>query len=321
MNDLYFPPVALFRFAVTATTPIELPPYTGSMWRGALATAFRQSVCVPRVPSCAGCLITDFCAFFRFFEDGAPADQPPARFHDTSRPYVLNLLEPGNRTAQPGEPLAVGLTLIGDSIDFLPYWIYAFQRAGELGLGRGRGHDRGQFELTQVAQETALGSDVWSPLWQPGAEHCALLEPAAVVLPAPPAAAVIELPTPLRIKRRGDWVDAASFTAAEFLYHLCQRLDRLDALFGAADAPACYWERHRECIQALPPAAAELHWHDWTRYSSRQQQHMKLGGLMGRFRVPDAALPELWPLLWLGQYVHIGKNTSFGLGAYRVLTE
>jgi hypothetical protein len=136
MNDLYFPPVARFRFAVTATTPIELPPYTGSMWRGALATAFRQSVCVPRVPSCAGCLITDFCAFFRFFEDGAPADQASARFQDTSRPYVLNLLEPGERTSQPGERLTVGLTLIGEGIDFLPYWIYAFQRAGELAATR-----------------------------------------------------------------------------------------------------------------------------------------------------------------------------------------
>lgn len=317
MNDIYFPPVARFRFAATASTPIELPPYTGSMWRGVLATAFRKSVCVPRVPTCERCLITDFCAFFRFFEDGAVGDQPQARFQDSSRPYVLNLLEPGDRTAKPGEPLAVGLTLIGDSIDFLPYWIYAFQRAGELGLGRGRG----RFALSEVAQETALGSDTWRPIWQPGAAHCTLLELAAVALPEPPAAATIELPTPLRIKRRGDWVDAAGFTAGEFFYHLCRRLDRLDGLFGAVEAPAGYWTTHRAFIQGLPAAATEVHWHDWTRYSSRQQQHMKLGGLMGRFRVPDAALPELWPLLWLGQYVHLGKNTSFGLGAYRVLTE
>lgn len=65
----------------------------------------------------------------------------------------------------------------------------------------------------------------------------------------------------------------------------------------------------------------QLHWHDQTRWSSRQQQSMKLGGLLGRLPLPAAGLDQLWPLLWFGQYVHLGKNTSFGLGQYRVLTE
>lgn len=314
MHDIHFPPVARFRFTVAASSPIELPPYTGSTWRGLLATALRRSVCVPGLETCDPCLMTDFCAFYRFFEQGALADTQAPRYRSNSPPFVLDLLGDGGRTLAPGERLAVGLTIIGDSIDFLPYWVYAFQRAGELGIGRGRG----RFALTEVTQEAALGADTWIPVWQPGATTAAPLEPAAVAFPAPPPALQIELLTPLRIKRRGDWVTAADFSAAEFVYHLCSRLDRLEAQFGHGDAGG-FWAVHRTRAEALPPAPYDLRWHDWTRWSSRQQQHMKLGGLLGRFTVPAAALPELWPLLWLGQYLHVGKNTSFGLGAYRVL--
>jgi hypothetical protein len=316
MHDIHFPPIARFRFTAVASSLIDLPPYTGSAWRGLLASALRRSVCVPGLETCDRCLITAFCAFYRFFEQGALADTQAARYRSNSPPFVLDVLGDGGRTLAPGEQLTVGLTIIGDSIDFLPYWAYAFQRAGELGIGRGRG----RFVPTEITQEIALGAESWECVWQPGATTAAPLEPVASAFPEPPSALEIELLTPLRIKRRGEWVTAAGFTAAEFLYHLCSRLDRLVTQFGPGGANR-FWEAHRAQVEALPPAPCDLRWHDWTRWSSRQQQHMKLGGLLGHFRVPADALPDLWPLLWLGQYLHLGKNTSFGLGAYRVRVE
>ncbi|RKY57915.1 MAG: hypothetical protein DRP95_06470, partial [Candidatus Latescibacterota bacterium] len=60
-----------------------------------------------------------------------------------------------------------------------------------------------------------------------------------------------------------------------------------------------------------------LRWHDWERYSGRQKVRMRLGGFVGSvcFR---GDLGEFWPLLVLGQEVHVGKGTSFGLGWYRI---
>lgn len=63
----------------------------------------------------------------------------------------------------------------------------------------------------------------------------------------------------------------------------------------------------------------DLHWHDWTRYSSRQQQEMTLGGVLGRWTLQfdtPATLAALWPWLWLGQWLHVGKNATMGMGAY-----
>jgi CRISPR/Cas system endoribonuclease Cas6 (RAMP superfamily) len=56
-------------------------------------------------------------------------------------------------------------------------------------------------------------------------------------------------------------------------------------------------------------------WYDWERYSNRQQQRMNMGGIVGEL-VYEGELAPFLPLLRLGMYTHIGKNTTFGLGKY-----
>ena len=43
-----------------------------------------------------------------------------------------------------------------------------------------------------------------------------------------------------------------------------------------------------------------------------------LGGVLGRWslRGDPATLAALWPWLWLGQWLHVGKNATMGMGAY-----
>lgn len=53
------------------------------------------------------------------------------------------------------------------------------------------------------------------------------------------------------------------------------------------------------------------------RYSSRQDQKMKLGGVIGEWQFKNLS-PELAKLLYLGQWLHCGKNATFGLGKYRI---
>ena len=62
-----------------------------------------------------------------------------------------------------------------------------------------------------------------------------------------------------------------------------------------------------------------LRWYDWQRYSNRQQQSMHLGGAIGDWHLGDLA-PEHARALHIGQWLHLGKNTTFGLGRY-TLTE
>jgi hypothetical protein len=95
--------------------------------------------------------------------------------------------------------------------------------------------------------------------------------------------------------------------------------------FHAAHAPvpdghASWGEAAKHATQLADTLTdtQKLHWFDWVRYSSRQQQEMTLGGVLGRWALhgPSDTLAQLWPWLWLGQWLHVGKNATMGMGGY-----
>jgi CRISPR/Cas system endoribonuclease Cas6 (RAMP superfamily) len=51
------------------------------------------------------------------------------------------------------------------------------------------------------------------------------------------------------------------------------------------------------------------------RYSNRQGQNHPLTGVVGRV-VLTSIPPDLWPYLVLGQWIHVGKESAFGMGKY-----
>jgi CRISPR-associated endoribonuclease Cas6 len=61
-------------------------------------------------------------------------------------------------------------------------------------------------------------------------------------------------------------------------------------------------------------------WHDWERYSARQDTRMKMGGFIGKVSF-EGDLAEFMPFIELGEILHAGKGTSFGLGKYEILKE
>ncbi|WP_455251721.1 CRISPR system precrRNA processing endoribonuclease RAMP protein Cas6 [Neisseria sp.] len=55
----------------------------------------------------------------------------------------------------------------------------------------------------------------------------------------------------------------------------------------------------------------------WKRHSNRQQRDMTYQGVIGEWAFYD--LPaELSALLYIGQWLHIGKETTFRHGGYRI---
>ncbi len=309
---LSFPQVVRYRFLCRALTPIDLPPYAGSTWRGLLGWSLRRTACITRSPTCDGCLVAANCPFFRLFEVPKPAPDDP-RGQTVSHPFVLDLDDEGTRRIPPGGTLSLGITIIGDANVLLPNLVYALSQAGETGIAR----NRGRFRLHQVLQERWLSSDDWEVVLDADGTGLTPIPVGPVDLPPPPERPRVDLVTPLRIKRFGRLVGPAEFEAGDFLRALCRRLDTLDRHFGEG-TPGGLCPGLTDLLADMRPEPADLRWLDWTRYSSRQGTRMQLGGLVGHFALPAEITGALWPLLWLGQWVHIGKSTSFGLGTYRL---
>ena len=126
----------------------------------------------------------------------------------------------------------------------------------------------------------------------------------------------IEFLTPIRLIKRGRMLDAASLDFSSFVQAMIHRLQRLDALHGAYPMQIN--------IDAILGAARRVHeseraleWRPGERWSNRQRQQISLGGVVGAWNF-TGDFSALWPLLHAGQWTHVGKETTFGLGRYRV---
>lgn len=303
-------PIARYRFAFRAQTPIQFPAYAGSTWRGAFGHALRRTVCVTREPQCERCLLWRSCVYSQVFE--TPAGQGPLleKINAAPHPYILHPLATSGKSYAPGEDFHLRLTLLGGAITHLPYLIHALQQVGERGIGK---HD-GRYALLAVEQETTVGGGEWVSAYTPGSGLQALPGSTPTV-PALPEAVRLRLHTPFRLLQEGSPVHGGRFTFQLFFNTLMRRLSLLHAFHAGEELTADFKALSQQAA-ALPLLEPQLRWHEWSRYSNRQQTKVQMGGLLGDFGLPVGHLAEFWPWLWLGQWVHAGKGAVMGMGGY-----
>lgn len=302
-----FPAVGIYRFYLRLRDAVRLPAYPGSTWRGLLGHGLRRSTCVTRQRSCDGCLLLTSCTYSRLFETPAPNQDEPG-YQRRPHPYVLVTAPDRVRDHAPDETLEFGINLIGAANDALPYIVHALTLAGQRGLTR----SNSRFDVAAVAQRTDSGD--WRTVYEPGGQ----LQDAPLSMPTLPECpdfVRVQLVTPLRLKQHGRLVGPREFSTALFASRLAQRLGELHHYHGSGDARPTDGGFDAPGIDLRD---LTLRWRDWTRYSSRQRSEMQMGGLLGEFTLGGLALADLWPYLWVGQYTHLGKGTSLGLGQYRL---
>ncbi len=350
-------PLARYRFTARVQQPLALPDYAGSLLRGQFGAALRNVACMTRQSTCPGCPLLPTCPYTRIFEAPPPpkGQHTLQDFSQIPNPYVLEPPTPGARVLDADDDLVFHLVLIGHATEQLALVTFALQRALAQGLTR----NRIPAELLQVDWVDAQGSahPVWTARQPSLADHPATLSvPQAPLLadknvqntPELIAACAdstcangqkapqieLHIHTPLRLQSQGKPLGVGQLSARVLLAALARRTALLMD-FHAPGTPApggheSWGEAARHAIALADAATAngtltdtrDLHWFDWTRYSSRQQQEMTLGGVRGTWTLhatPDV-LAQLHPWLWLGQWLHVGKNATMGMGAYSLTT-
>lgn len=316
-------PIARYRFTAQVGETLQLPQYAGSLLRGQFGAALRHLACMTRQSTCTACPLRQTCPYPRIFEAPAPPEHELQRFSAIPNAYVVE--PPANtlhavpqdspRVLQPGQTLQFHMVLTGNALEQLPLVIVAWKRALSQGLNK----SRSRAELIEVHWVDADGLEhpVWSaqqPQLQP---HAASLR-----VPAPSCAMDglrLHIHTPLRLQTQGQPLRLQQLTPRALISAVARRVALVMEFH--ADQPG--WGAQVPAAAALAQQLDDqrnVRWFDWKRYSSRQQQEMTLGGVIGQWDLygPAQALAELWPWLWLGQWLHVGKNATFGLGGYRL---
>ncbi len=236
----------------------------------------------------------------------------------TPCPVPLDRLDPGDR-------FAFHITLFGDALRYLPYFVLAVPEVGRGGVGAGRG----RFTLRSITSEYPQG-----PGWQvmkegetlvhpPGrsVDHAQMTQTADRVLQAAREGdrLRIDFLTPLRLVVEERLLKSPDFGA--LFFHLLLRLDELAVQHaGAERRPTAEREQLWNLANRVRLIESQARWEDVSSSSSRTGQQTWISGLVGSawYRAPQDVWRQLLPWLLWGQIAQVGKDTAKGNGVFRL---
>jgi hypothetical protein len=280
-----------------------LPPYKGSTFRGVFGHALKRVVCALKRQNCDACLLRKSCLY-------------PAVFETAALPHPFVIEPPRDKKTEyaPGETFTCNLLLFGAFNHKLPYFVYAFEQMGRIGIGKKLEGGRGRYRLEEVRsghsriycardQKLKTMTDV---------REISLEDSEAVS--ADDRRLEVSLETPMRAKFKGRLADGLPFHV--LVRGMLRRVSSLMNAYGSGE-PALDYRGLVEQARAVRVVRSALRWQDWDRYSNRQNRHMLMGGITGSIVYAGRLKPYL-PLLETCSELHVGKQTAFGLGKIEV---
>jgi CRISPR-associated endoribonuclease Cas6 len=245
-------------------------------------------------------------------------------------PSLLLLITPPpekNRDYREDERLCFEFTLIGKSIDYLPYFIYTFDELGRIGIGKGKG----KYQLEEVkAIQIGERREIQGQRTEVKGESETIYSGKEKVLRSnyrvikiddlnpfnlSPLILNLVFMTPTRLKFDGRLSPSLEFHI--LIRNLLRRISLL-SYFHCDKELELNFKEIIEKSRDVKVQKEDLSWFDWERYSNRQETRMMMGGFVGSITFEGDFEPFL-PFLLLGECIHVGKGTSFGLGKYEIV--
>jgi hypothetical protein len=309
--------LAHYRFTLHPQEPLALPAFgKGTTLRGGFGTVFRRLVCVDLRLDCAACELRYTCPYTKVFNPFVPPEaERLTKNQNIPRPFVIKAPLETKTQYLPGEPLSFDFVVVGEAIDYLPYFVVAWRELTESGFGLNRAHCtlstitslnfRGEEQIVYDGHEGTVHPPSEYLNWQTLATRTDGISGVREI--------TLRFLTPTMVKAEGYVVAVQQF------HQLIKRLrDRINALAsfycdGALDLDFKALGQQAESVQTV---TVDSQWIDRTR-RTRKGFSQDLSGFIGEVTYRGDLGPFL-PLLLLGEYVHVGKNAAFGNGWYQL---
>ncbi|SJZ91035.1 CRISPR system precrRNA processing endoribonuclease RAMP protein Cas6 [Selenihalanaerobacter shriftii] len=312
--------IVSLEITLIAKDTIKLPKHPGSTFRGAFGHALKSFACVMEKKRCKECSLNSNCAYSILFNPilvGKEKFNTSNRFKDKPRPFVFEPKTNGKEIFHPGQEINFRLNLFGSTYKFLPYILESWRYLEDQGLGKGRG----KFIVSEVwslNDLTGKAERIYS-------EYANRVHNSDIKIISEDIEQLqqniskehlrLKLLTPMLLKYKGDYVKKIDFHI--LMRNLFRRVSSLSYFYGK-DQLDINFGSYLERAEEVKLIKNHTNWRNWKRYSSRQKQRIKMYGVTGELEY-EGDLGEFLPYLILGQYTHVGKNTVFGLGDFKIL--
>ncbi len=263
--------------------------------RGLFGMSLKKFFCIKNNSICNNCLLLDSCVYRVVFEPKIKdKDKERFKLEDIPRAFIIHQVS--NNLGK----LIVEMIIIGEKIrSFLPYIIFAFDRLGGL-----------------KTVETMNGFEIYS------SKNKVLKNiPQQILLDKNPITnetLTIEFLTPARIKYKSHYIENIEFSI--LIQSLLRRIRLLQYFYDSDNFTELDTKNLLDKSKNIIILKKEIEWVDWGRFSKRQGFYMKLGGILGVIKY-KGNFSDFSEILRIGEYIHIGKNCSFGLGRYKIKEE
>jgi len=294
-----------------------LPRYKGSTFRGLFGHALKKVTCALKHQDCKNCLLIDRCVYALFFKRNSmkPEDNKPSRVATPPKPYVIEPPLTTQTILKSGELFNFSILLMGKANLELPYIVYAIKYMGDLGIGKKQNGERALFKLEKISYKGQTIYNVETDqLTLPEVDELKLQKDSNLQTSVNKLSLCLD--TPLRLKYRNSF-------STELPFHILirtglRRISSLEEYYGNGEPDLNY----RQLIsksKEIEISESSLRWSDWKRYSARQNQEMFFGGLIGSITY-SGDITQFMSILRYCEKVHLGKQTSFWLGKFRILS-
>ena len=272
--------------SLTSLEQAELPPFLGSALRGVIGQALFQM---------------DKEAYEFLYKKGGSLNNEK----DIVRPYIINppgISKPKTVVKKDGK-ISFELLLLGNAAK------YGADIASSLGQTYyfKLGAKRYPFYLSEIINNSNRRV-VWMQrqFYSVGMQTERLKQTELTNV----SGVVIKVRTPLRIRHGGQLLRSISFQ--RLIRNISTRIIRLTEQYGGwVDQEEV--ERIQSLADDVKQVRENLYWEQMERYSNRINEKMDFSGLLGELQF-EGNLDPFVPWLCAAQRLHVGRNTTFGMG-------
>ncbi len=318
-----------FKISVQAEELLTIPDFKGSTIHGAFGHSLKNIVCPFKHRQCkSDCIFFNDgqCLYQYIFKTRVPQTEEfkndktiRNRKGEQPSPFIICTVPEHKTQYQPGERFSFDIVLIGKVEKYFSYIVYALDNMCGAGIGKGKGKCLLlSVHAIDINKKEHLLYDHETQTLKP--EKISITLKDLVRQRSCPdigssTSMTFKFNTRLEINTKGKFPDI-NF---DILFRrLLARVATTAKLHCGLDCSSIDFKKLSHASGTVATISSSLSYERAQRYSSRQKCRHSFGGLIGEITFACKDWSPFWPILLLGEQIHVGKKTSFGFGDYTI---